>query len=179
MMRGLGAVDANKALFAYRQVLPVDPVLVRVYLEGLLRAFIFLLFVLAGLLLGQDILPDNAILALFGWLSLWALGLGLGLVVSVSGTLIPETAKIIRMLSLPLLILSGVLFPLNVLPHSLLEYLMLNPIVHGLELIRQGFFYNYKMVHGTNLVYLWLWVLALNALGLLLHTRFKERLKAQ
>ncbi|WP_107852219.1 ABC transporter permease [Oceanimonas marisflavi] len=179
MMRSLGAVDANKALFAYRQVQPVDPVLVRVYLEGLLKTFIFLLFVLGGLLLGLNIFPDNAIRALFGWLSLWALGLGLGLVVSVTGTLIPETAKITRMLSLPLLILSGVLIPLNVLPHSLLEYLMLNPIVHGLELMRLGFFDSYRVTHGTSQIYLWLWILALNALGLLLHTRFRERLKAQ
>ncbi|WMC09212.1 ABC transporter permease [Oceanimonas pelagia] len=179
MTRSQGAVNANKALFAYRQVQPVDPVLIRVYLEGLLRTFIFLLFVLGGLLLGLELFPDNAIKALFGWISLWALGLGLGLVVSVTGTLIPETTKIINMVSLPLLIISGVILPLNVLPHYLLEYLMLNPIVHGLEFIRAGFFHNYRVVHGTSETYLWLWVLALNALGLLLHIRYKERLKAQ
>lgn len=179
MMRSQGAINASKALFAYRQVQPVDPVLIRVSLEGLLRTFIFLLFILGGLLVEVDLFPDNAINALFGWIALWALGLGLGLVVSVSGTLIPETAKIVTMISLPLLIISGVILPLNMLPHSILEYLMYNPIAHGLEFIRAGFFENYRVVPGTSETYLWLWVLALNAFGLLLHVRFKERLKAQ
>ncbi|WP_319781502.1 ABC transporter permease [Oceanisphaera sp. IT1-181] len=179
MTRSMGAINANKALFTYRQVHPVDTVLVRVFLDCMLRTFIFLLFIVGGLLLELDIFPDNAIYALLGWLSLWGLGLGLGLVVSVTATLIPETSKIISMISLPLLIISGVIFPLNVMPHYLLEYLMLNPIAHGLELLRLGFFSSYKVVHGTSETYLWLFILALNALGLLMHVRFKERLKAQ
>ncbi len=48
MMRGMGAVDANKSLFAYRQVQPVDPVLVRNFLEGALRSFVFLIFIGGG-----------------------------------------------------------------------------------------------------------------------------------
>jgi hypothetical protein len=58
MMRSIGAVEANQALFGYRQVKPVDPVLVRCYLEGMLKTFIFLLFILAGILLELDLIPD-------------------------------------------------------------------------------------------------------------------------
>ncbi len=179
MMQGLGAINANKALFAYRQVQPVDGVLVRNVLNGLIRTFIFLLFVLGGQLLGTDFLPDNGFQAIFGWLSLWLLGLGIGLLTSVLGTLVPEIGKIINILSLPLLILSGVIMPLNHFPHSLLEYLMWNPIVHGLEYMRHGFFEGYQVVHGTDMEYFWGWVLSTLALGLLMHVRFKERLKSQ
>ncbi|WP_116473336.1 ABC transporter permease [Zobellella maritima] len=179
MMRSLGAVDANQALFAYRQVQPVDTVLVRNFVEGMLRTVIFLLFVMGGLLLKLDIFPDNAIHALFAWFSLWSLGLGIGLIVSVAGTLVPELARIVRMLSLPLLLISGVILPLNVLPHNVLEYFMPNPIVHGLELLRLGFFEHYRMVTGTSLTYLWLFTLSLNALGLLMHIHYRNRLKAQ
>lgn len=179
MTRGLGAVDASRALFAYRQVQPVDPVVVRCFLEGMLRTFIFLLFIAGGLLLGLDIAPDNAIRAMLMWISLWCLGLGLGLVVSVLGSLVPEVGKIVNILNLPLLILSGVILPLNHLPHDMLEYLMLNPIAHGLEILRLGFFEGYKVVHGTSLLYFWLFTLALIALGLLLHVRFAQRLKAK
>lgn len=177
--RNKGAVNASKALFAYRQVQPVDAVLVRTFLEGMLRTFIFLLFVIGGLLLSMDMFPDRLILALCSWVSLWALGLGLGLIVSVLCTLIPETGKIIAMVTMPLLIISGVILPLNMLPHSILEYLMYNPIVHGLELLRLGFFENYHVVAGTSALYLWQCVLGANALGLLLHVRYKERLKAK
>ncbi|MGY4877570.1 ABC transporter permease [Vreelandella aquamarina] len=179
MMQGMGAINGNSALFAYRQVRPVDPVLVRNFLEGMLRTFIFLLFILGGLMLGLDMSPDNAIRAMGGWLSLWSLGLGLGLVTSVVATLVPEVGRIIRMISLPLLIISGVILPLNQLPHWLLEYLMLNPIPHGLETLRLGFFENYQVVSGTSMLYFWLFTLSTIALGLLLHLRFAERLKAK
>lgn len=179
MNQGLGAINANKALFAYRQVHPIDGVLVRNVLDGLIRTVIFLLFMVGGLMLGTDFRPDNGFEAIGGWLSLWLFGLGLGLVTSVLGTLVPEVAKIIRMITLPLLIISGVIMPLNSLPHYLLEYLMLNPIVHGLEYIRHGFFEGYKVVHGTSMTYFWAWTLSSLALGLLMHVRFKERLKSQ
>ncbi|SHJ96835.1 ABC transporter permease [Halomonas caseinilytica] len=179
LMRGLGAVDSNQALFAYRQVQPVDPVLTRNFLEGMLRTFVFLLFIVGCLMLGIDMMPDDALLAMFGWFSLWCLGLGAGLVVSVLGSLVEEIGKIVKLASLPLLILSGVIFPLNHLPHSILEYLMYNPIVHGLEILRYGFFNGYHVVHGTSLLYLWLFTFSLLALGFLLHVTFKEKLKAK
>ncbi|CEP36883.1 ABC transporter permease [Halomonas sp. R57-5] len=179
MLRGMGAVEANSALFAYRQVQPVDPVLVRNFLEGMLRSFVFLLFICGGLLLSLDIYPDNALRAIYAWLSLWSLGIGAGLVTSVAATLVPEVGRVIRMLSLPLLIISGVIFPLNNLPHWLLEYLMYNPIPHGLETLRLGFFENYKTIHDTSMLYFWLVTLSLNALGLLMHLRFIDRLKAK
>lgn len=179
MLRGMGAIDGNKALFAYRQVQPVDPVFVRNFLEGVLRSFVFLIFIGGGLMLGLGMYPDNAIRAMAVWFSLWSLGMGLGLVTSVAATLVPEIGRIIRMLSLPLLILSGVMFPLNSMPHWLLEYLMLNPIPHGLETLRLGFFEGYQVIHGTSMLYFWLFTLTLIALGLLMHLRFIDRLKAK
>ncbi|GGO79576.1 transport permease protein [Marinobacterium nitratireducens] len=179
LMRPIGAVDANAALFAYRQVKPIDPVFIRCYLEGMLRTFIFLLFILAGVLLEINFIPDEPLHALFYWLSLWLLGTSAGLIASAIAGLVPEIGKIIRLASLPLLIISGVIFPLNFIPHTVLEYLMWNPIVHGLELLRGAFFDSYRPVTGTSAVYLWCWILSFTALGLALHLRFEQRLKRQ
>lgn len=179
MLRGMDAVKANQALFSYRQIKPIDPVLVRCFLEGVLRTVILFIFIVFGLMLGWHMTPDDALMAVFAWISLWSLGLGLGLVASVVGTLIPEISKVIRILSLPLLILSGVIFPLHRFPHWLLEYLMLNPIVHGLELFRLAFFNMYFTVPGTSLLYFWQFTLSVIALGLLMHLRFADKLKAK
>ncbi|MDP4556217.1 ABC transporter permease [Halomonas meridiana] len=179
MQRAIGAIEANSSLFTYRQVLPVDPVFVRNFLESLLRSFVFLIFILGGFLLGMNLFPDNAVKAMVAWMSLWCLGLGLGLTVSVAASLVPEVGRVVRMTSLPLMIISGVIFPLNQLPHWMLEYLMLNPIPHGLETLRLSFFENYKTIHGTSMTYFWLITLSLNALGLLMHLRFVDRLKAK
>ncbi|AVV35275.1 ABC transporter permease [Halomonas sp. SF2003] len=179
MIRGMGAVKANQALFTYRQVQTSDPVIIRNFLEGMIRTFVFLLFIAGGLLLGLPLTPDDALFALFSWLSLWSLGLGLGLTLSVLATLVEEVERIVKIISLPLLIISGVIFPINHLPHWLLEYLMLNPIPHGLELLRLGFFEGYHVVKGTSLLYLWFFILSLNALGLMLHIHFSHKLKAK
>jgi capsular polysaccharide transport system permease protein len=179
LMRPIGAIDSSKALFAYRQVKPIDPVFIRCYLEGLLRTFIFLLFIAVGGLLAIDLTPDDPLKALFYWLSLWLLGAGAGLTASAVAGLVPEVGKIIRLISLPLFIISGVILPLNFIPHNLLMYVMWNPIVHGLELLRSSFFNAYRPVAGTDGVYMWCWILGFVVLGLALHLRFEQRLKRQ
>jgi capsular polysaccharide transport system permease protein len=177
MMRPLNVIQQNRQLFAYRQVKPVDTVLVRCAVETLLKTFIFLLFILAGLLLELDLVPDQPLMALFIWGSLWLLGLGAGLICSALAELVPEFSFVARIISMPLLLISGVILPLNLVPHHLLVYVMWNPIVHGLELLRQSFYDGYHMVHGVSLLYLWYWILTLLLLGLMLHLRFEQRLK--
>lgn len=179
MMRSLGAVNASKALFAYRQVKPIDPVLIRCYLEGMLKSFIFLMFILVCALLGFDLVPDEPLNALSIWLSIWVLGIGTGLTFSALSTLIPEIGRVIHILSLPLLILSGAMIPLNFLPYNLQQLLLLNPIVHGIESLRLAFFSSYRSLDEISMLYLWGWALGLIALGLMLHLKFEARLKAQ
>jgi capsular polysaccharide transport system permease protein len=179
LLRSLGAINANKGLFAYRQVKPVDPVLVRCFLEGTLKTFIFLLFIAGGALLGMDIIPQDPLGVIANWVLIWLLGVGAGLLVSAGDSLVPEIGRLVRIAMLPLLIISGVLFPLNFLPHDILEYLLYNPIIHGIESLRLSFFAGYRPLNGISVIYLWLCALSLIALGLMLHIRYEKRLKAQ
>ncbi|WP_239995670.1 ABC transporter permease [Nitrincola tibetensis] len=179
MMRSLGAVEANSGLFAYRQVKPVDSVLVRCFLEGILKSFILVLFILGGYLLDLKLIPDLALEAMFAWVSLWLLGLGIGLVVSALAGLVAEVGIVVKLLSFPLMILSGVILPVTMLPYFLQPYVLMNPIAHGIELLRLGFFEHYVTLPGINLLYLWYWIIGTVTLGLMLHIRFEMRLKAQ
>lgn len=177
MMRSMGAVEANRQLFSYRQVMCIDPVFVRCYVEGLLATFVLLIFVFVTLLFDFSLVPHDSVMALYSWFSLWFLGVGGGLVISVSATLLPETKKIVPVLMMPLLLLSGVIFPINYLPPVYQEYFLLNPIVHGLELFRGYTFEAYQPLKEVSFYYLWLWSLSLVTLGLMLHIRFQHRLK--
>lgn len=179
VLRSLGAVDANQGLFTYRQVMPVDPVIVRNSLEGLLKTIVLVILVTGASLLGYDTLPDKPLQAMYAWVSLWLLGFGGGLVVSVGATLIPELGLVTRISMLPMFLLSGVILPLQVLPHYIQQYLLYNPVLHGLEYLRLSFFVGYKSLNGVSLMYVWYWLLALIALGLALHLRFAMRLKAK
>jgi len=177
LMRSMGAIDTNKQLFSYRQVKPIDPVFIRCYIEGLLATFILIIFILVSLLLGFSLVPSDSLVALFSWFSLWFLGVGCGLVLSVSARLLPETKKVIPVLIMPLFLVSGVIFPLNFLPQEYMQYFLLNPLVHGLELTRSFFFEHYQPLKGVSFFYLWLWSLSLMTIGLILHLRFEQRLK--
>lgn len=177
--RSLGAVEANKGLFAYRQVSPVDPVLVRNALEGVLKSAVFLILIAGATLLGHSMIPADPLAAIFTWFSLWLLGAGGGLVVSAGTALVAELGRLVRMLMLPMFMLSGAILPVQMLPHSVQEIMVYNPVLHGIEILRLGFFPLYKAVSGVELLYLWQWALALVALGLALHLRFANRLKAQ
>jgi len=178
MLRAMGAIDFNRGLFAYRQVHPVDPVIVRFFVEGALKTFVFLMFISFSLLTDIDLVPDQPLYALFIWFSLWMLGAGVGLVVSALATLVNEVGLITRILSFPLLLISGAFFPLTQIPEQFRQLLMINPIAHGLELLRSAFFDEYWAMPEASLLYLWLWILAWTLLGLVLHIRFRMRLVA-
>src|SRR5690606_16914579 len=57
--RGMEAINANKSLFAYRQVLPVDTVLIRCGLEGLLSSVVVVLMLFGFSAVGYDMTPHR------------------------------------------------------------------------------------------------------------------------
>jgi capsular polysaccharide transport system permease protein len=77
------------------------------------------------------------------------------------------------------MLISGAILPLNFLPHDILKYLMWNPIVHGLELLRGSFMAGYRPLDGTDPVYFWFWMLSLLLIGLMMHLRYEPQLKAK
>jgi capsular polysaccharide transport system permease protein len=177
-IRSIGAIEANQGLFTYRQVLPVDTVLVRCFLEGVLKSFILLLFISIGAFLQLDIIPDDPLGVIFDWCGLWVLGTGSGLTLAALSSLVPDIGRIMRIATLPLLLISGTLMPLNFFPHSVLEYLLWNPILHGIEEMRGSFYSGYEIVDGVSSFYLWLCAIVSVVIGLGLNIFFAEKLKA-
>lgn len=179
MNRGMQAISANRGLFAYRQVQPVDTVLARCGLEGMLSTLVFTLIIFLFSLVGYHLLPHHPLQVLHIWASVWVLGMGIALIFSVVVTALPEAAKFISMLMFPLYFLSGVMIPVQYFPHDLQQYLLYNPMLHAIELIRTGFFQAYRPVNGVSVVYLHYWVWGALFFGLLLQIRYKQRLLAQ
>lgn len=175
-----GAIGANRSLFAYRQVKPVDSLLVRAFLEGFL-ALIIILITCAGavFLFDVDLIPDDAGLVLSGFLGLWLMGLGFGLVCSVAVELIPEMGKIIGMLSMPIMMTSGSILPINSISEPYRTWMLYNPLVHGLEVARLGVSSYYHVITGTNLLYLYQCAFVAIFLGLALQVRFATKILTQ
>jgi capsular polysaccharide transport system permease protein len=179
MMKLIGAIESNRALFAYRQVKPIDTVIVRSFVETLLKTFLFALFIVLGFLFDINLISDDIICSMYLWVIIWLMGLGSGLILSAISTIYPEVGKLVKIMSFPLLLISGVIFPIHFLPMQIQEYLLINPIAHAVELFRGSFFSNYHMVDGVSYLYTITWLLAGLLIGLILQIKNEEELKAK
>jgi capsular polysaccharide transport system permease protein len=176
MSRGIDAVESNSALFAFRQVKPVDTIFARALNTGFLEIMIFSLIFAGAGLMGLNILPKDPLLAFTALFALWLLGLGLGLALSVPCILIPELGHIVRLAMTPLYFFSAVIFPSVRLPLGLRDVLMWNPILHGLESLRIGFMPTYIVPPGISLLYVFACAVPLIFIGLAFHVHFRTQL---
>ena len=173
------SVDCNRPYFAYRQVKPFDTAIVRGSVEALLMAIISAVILILAALLGHKAIPGDPLLVMEAVLGLWLLGLGYGLVASVLMALVPELEHILNILMIPLYLISGVIWPIASAPAPYRDILMINPIVHGIEVVRQGFVPYYHVPPGTSLSYLYGTAVITIFFGLVLYRRYALRLVMQ
>lgn len=177
--RSMAAIGASGALFTFRQVKPVDTVLVRCFLEGVLKVVVFVVLMTGAAVLGVDVLPHDPLLLLVAFANLWLLGLGLGLLLSVGGGLVPEIEKVAGIIFMPLYFASGVMFRPEMAPPGVREWLLNNPILHAIETLRVATFPAYHPLPEINLVFPLLFAVLTIFFGLALHIRFEGRLAAR
>ncbi|MBL8473414.1 MAG: ABC transporter permease [Rhodocyclaceae bacterium] len=181
----LHAVDSNIAFFVYRQVKPFDAAFMRAVLEAFLIAPIALIILSMAAAAGYgntpgitaiDYLPRDPLRAIFGTIGTWLFALGYGLVTSVTMVLVREMEHIYKIMYLPLYVLSGVIVPVEAVPPPWRELFLLNPLVHGIEIVRQGFLPVYHTASGISMTYLYGCALGSVFLGLALYRRFSREL---
>lgn len=172
------AIGSNLALFTYRQVKPVDTVLVRCLLEALIMVLISAIVLAGAALLGVPLQVESPLDVIGAILGLWLLAVGYGLCVSVITELAPEIGNIIGLLMVPLYLVSGVLFAPSSLPHPYREWVMFNPVAHGVEAVREGLASHYHAAPELDLGFLYLCALVLLFVGLALQVRNQHRLAA-
>jgi capsular polysaccharide transport system permease protein len=177
--QGMIAVGANRALFTYRQVKPVDTVLVRAVVEGFLMILCAVVVFGGAALYGIDVIPADPLAALAVFGGMWLIGMGFALIASVADELVPEIGRFIGMLMHPLYFFSGVIFPIAQLPQPYRDWLMFNPLAHGLEAARLGFAPHYQAVADTSIPYIYACAVGAIFLGLALHFRFSAQLAAR
>lgn len=177
--RAMGAIDANRALFAYRQVRPIDTVIVRSSLEALLGLIILVFLLLILGYLGHPIIPDQLLEACAAFVGLMLSGLGIGLILSVASHLVPEIGSLMNFLFRPLYFISGAIMPLSIIPINYREWAFWNPFAHGIELLRKSYFPVYHAAPEANFEYLYAFAVVSIFLGLVLQLRFARQLRSQ
>ena len=159
------AVNANQALFGYPIVLQLDAVIARFILEAMTSVVIFIVF-MTGLSFVQDVSwPHHPLRLAEGFLLLMLFAFGVGLTNSVIIRRVPSWQNIYKIMTAPLLFLSAVFYSFESLPTELRQYILWNPIAHGVEMVRQGHFAHYRAT-GLDGEYLLACGLTLTVIGL-------------
>lgn len=134
--RALGAVEANKGLFIYRAVRPIDTVLARSLLEASLYFNLYIIFMLGLAWWGESVSLSNIPMLFLTWVTLFLFGLGFSVVFLVLGSFSKELSKFIGSFTIVLYIMSGIMYSVRALPPEFQQIVLWNPIVHGVEIIR-------------------------------------------
>lgn len=176
--RLMDAIDANRGLFAYRQVKPMDAIVSRALLEVVLMSMVYGLTLTVLMALGYDVLPARP-LELMGVSALLVmLGFSMGLFFAVATHGTPRVRAFIRVCRAPLYFLSGVVFAVRALPEELRWWLLWNPVLHLMELMRSCFFASYPMLPGVDASYVAGFALTFLILGLSLYRVRRRQLIA-
>lgn len=153
VLKLMGSVDANKALFSYKQIQPADAFFARAIVEFCISAIVFLLIYISLTWYGYETALVDPLL----WLSALFLGIAfsfaLGILFALITEVLPELKTILSLMFLPLYMLSGIIYPINKLPHSIIDYLLWNPYLHVIDLIRYATFQHYRLYPGVSFEY--------------------------
>jgi capsular polysaccharide transport system permease protein len=170
------AIGSNKSLFAYRQVKPVDCVIARAFLEMTLMTVIIIVLFSATRFYGLDSVPADPAALMIAYLGMWMIGLGFGLICSVATELVPEIGRVLSLLMMPLYLISGVIFPVAAVPPPYRDWLLWNPLLHGVSAARSAVAPYYHTVPGVDVGYLFAFALVMVFFGLALHRRFSMQM---
>jgi capsular polysaccharide transport system permease protein len=151
--RCISAIEPNLSLMYHRNVRPMDIYISRLLLEaaGATMSFVFLVCFFS--FIGWLEMPEDVLQVVGGWLMLSWFGCSLALFL---GSL-SETSEIVEKLWHPasylLFPLSGAAFLVDVLPPQGQMFVLLLPMVHGVEFLREGYFGSAIRAH-YDLVYM-------------------------
>ncbi len=167
MRAGINAIGSNQGLIVYPTVKPLDIFIARYLYELLTTLFSFSLFCLIGMWLGMEVSLANLDILLACLLITWLIGCGLGLIFAVAAAYFNEVEKIVAVIQAPMMFISAVLFPISAMPTATQKILLINPLVHTIEVSRKSMFPFYH-AEGANLTYPFIVMIIVLGLGLVL-----------
>ncbi len=156
--------DQNRPLFNYPMVKPMDAALARLVLDGSTHIVVITL-VLTFQVFALDAPAPNDIPQMFLALSLMLMmGFGAGVSLAVIRRFMPSVSNVYLIIMGPAFFISCVFFSLSSLPTLYRDILVWNPLVHGVEGFRAGYYQEYQDA-DIDLFYLFTWVVVLNFFG--------------
>lgn len=138
--KSMGSIKANQGLLFYQQVKPIDTIITRVLFEFFIFFILIILFLTFGFILGKQIIPDDLFGFLVDLLIIFFFSFSISIFVSSLNIFFKYTEKIVKLLFMPLVFLSGIFFTIDVIPFEYKELLLYNPLLHIIESVQTHWF---------------------------------------
>ena len=175
VIKSTGSFKANKALFLYKQVKPIDTIVARTMVEVFITAIIILIFLFIGFYFDFDMAIDDLSMVSFGFLWLIIFAFSFAVVVAVLNVFVESIGKIVGFFMTALMFGSAVFYYIEILPLELQHWLMYNPLAHFMEMIH-GFYFEALDDKFVSYEYISLWTITLLYIGLWLYVKLEKRI---
>lgn len=163
--RTIGAIAPNLSLLYHRNVRPIDIYMSRLLLEAAGATMSFVFLVLFFNFIGWLEYPQDLLQVAGAWCMLAWFGISLALFLGA----LSETSETVEKLWHPaayiLFPLSGAAFLVDALPEPAQKFVLILPMVHGVEFLREGYFGSQITAH-YDIPYMATWNVLLTLFGL-------------
>ena len=174
-----GAFKANRGLFIYKQVKPVDTIIARILVVVFLSVIIIGVFLVIGFFFHIDnLLPKNILMVIFAYVWLILFSFGIGLLVAIGNTFFVSIGKFIGMISFVLLIFSAIFFSVASLPPIAQQIILYNPLVHFMEMIHGYYVYGLND-YFVSYRYMLMWTVVPLFLGIWFYEKLEKRIVSE
>jgi ABC-2 type transport system permease protein/capsular polysaccharide transport system permease protein len=154
------AVMMNRPLLYHRNVRVFDLFLARLFLHAGGCAISFIVLGLIFTWIGMIAPPENPLLVLAGWLMMGFFGIAFACMIGMLNIKWCWVEKVWHPTSYILLPLSGAVYLVDHLPKYAQDFVLLIPMVHGCECIRDGYFGSKFTAHYSP-AYIIIWSICL------------------
>lgn len=164
-------IAGNRALLVFPQIRILNFVFARSLLELMTCSTAFFLFVI-GLSWFEDAIPISVTKVMLGFLLMWLLGMGCGLLCLPLHGRFKFIDEIISVSMRILYFTSGVMFSFTDIPQDYHQYLSWIPTFHGIEYVRSGFSYIYG--EYADIQYLFYTTFLILPIGMFITKKYKN-----
>jgi ABC-type polysaccharide/polyol phosphate export permease len=176
--RCISAIEPNLPLLYHRNVRLLDVFIARIALEGAGTTISAVVLVLVFRGLEWMEFPEDVLLVTAGWIMLGWFGASLALFLGALSANSELVEKFWHPAAYILFPLSGAAFLVDSLPPVAQDAVLLLPMVHGVECLREGFFGS-KVVTHFDLSYVAAWNAALTVAGLLMTRAIADKVRPE
>jgi ABC-type polysaccharide/polyol phosphate export permease len=145
--RASSAVEQNKSLLFHRNVRILDVLLTRTLVEISGATCSFVILSCICMFVGWMPPPVDVQKVITGWVMLAWFGTGMAILIGAGGAISEVAERIWHPAAYLLFPISGAAFMVDWLPRSFQTAVLMLPMVHGTEMVREGWFGNVVPTH--------------------------------